>query len=192
MNDIFNTFEKLGVRSVVEGNIVTFYDIESGLQMEIWEDKTKELSLDKLIMGKYYTLALKSPSKMFRFQLKRPKVNGKLDETKAILERVCYGNDNEFHVVDLMPGRNIAFEVKTDYISGDKIHVEAGNYIYFDINNRFGVYDNGFQEGYYLNEDEMREALETSKAIKFFCEYYGRIYPELAETLENAKSRTRI
>ena len=46
MKDIFYVFEQLGVKSVVNGNEVTFYDEESGLQMELWEDKIKKLSLD--------------------------------------------------------------------------------------------------------------------------------------------------
>ncbi len=80
MKDIFNVFEQLGVKSVVNGNEVTFYDEESGLQMELWEDKKKNLSLDNLKLGRYYTLVLQSPSKMLRFQLKNPRINGKVDE----------------------------------------------------------------------------------------------------------------
>ena len=36
LNDIFSVFGKLGVKCVVDNNKATFYDAESGLQMEIW------------------------------------------------------------------------------------------------------------------------------------------------------------
>ena len=191
LNDIFSVFGQLGVKCVVDNNKATFYDAESGLQMEIWEDKTKELSLDNLQMGRYYTLALKSPSKMLRFQLINPRIAGKKDESQVILERVCYGSGEDLHIVDLVPGRNIAFEVKTAYLGGNEIHVESGNYIYFDINNKSGIYDNGYDEGYDLSETEMSEALNSSKEIQIFSEYYGKIYPELLETLQSAKSHTK-
>lgn len=194
LNDIFSVFGQLGVKCVVDNNKATFYDAESGLQMEIWEDKTKELSLDNLQMGRYYTLALKSPGKMLRFQLINPRIDGKKDESQVILERVCYGSGEDLHIVDLVPGKNIAFEVKTA-VSGrlgeDVIRVESGNYIYFDINNKSGVYDNGYEEGWDLSETEMSEVLNSSKEIQIFSEYYGKIYPELLGTLQSAKSHTK-
>ena len=128
---------------------------------------------------------------MLRFQLINPRVAGKRDESQVILKRVCYGSGEDLHIVDLVPGRNIAFEVKTAYLGGDVIRVESGNYIYFDINNKSGVYDNGYDESYYLSETEMSEALNSSKEIQIFSEYYGKIYPELLGTLQSAKSHTK-
>ncbi len=191
LNDIFNIFEQLGVKCVVDNNKATFYDVESGLQMEIWEDKTKELSLDNLQMGRYYTLALQSPIKMLRFQLTNPRIAGKKDKSQVILERTYYGSGEDFHIIDLIPGRNVAFEVKTHYPGGDVIHVEGDNYIHFDINNKFGDYDNGYEEGWDLSETEMIDTLNSSKEIQIFSEYYGRIYPELLETLQSAKSHAK-
>ena len=191
INDLFSLFEQFGVKCVISGNKATFYDEETGLQMEIWEDKMKELSLDNLQMGRYYTLSLKSPSKMLRFQLTNPHIDGKIDRSQVITKRTCYGSGNEFHVIDLVHGRNMAFEVKTDYFGGDVIRVGSDNQIFFEINNKTGLYNNGYDESYYLNETEMREALNSSKEIQIFSEYYGRIYPELLETLQNAKSHTK-
>ena len=125
LNDIFSVFGQLGVKCVVDNNKATFYDAESGLQMEVWEDKTKELSLDNLQMGRYYTLFLKSPSKMLRFQLTNPHIDGKIDKSQVIVKRTCYGSDDNFHIVDLLLDlvleTNVGFEVKTDYLDGDVI-----------------------------------------------------------------------
>ena len=191
INDIFGVFEKLGVNYIVNDNKATFYDAESGLQMEVWEDKTKELSLDNLQMGRYYTLFLESSSKMLRFQLTNPHIDGKIDKSQVIVKRTCYGSGYNFCIVDLVPGTNVGFEVKTDYLGGDVIKVNSGNYIYFDINNKYGVYDNGFDESYYLSATEMSEALNSSEEIRIFSEYYGKIFPELLETVQSAKSRTK-
>ncbi len=109
-----------------------------------------------------------------------------------ILKHICHGNDDSFHIVDLVTKKNIAFEVKTAYLGGDVISVESDNYIFFDINNKYGVYDNGFDEGYYLSESEMSEALNSNAYIKIFSEYYGKIYPKLLETLQGVKSHTKV
>lgn len=188
MNDIFEVFEQLGVKSVVANNKVRFYDIASGLEMEIWEDKTKELSLDNLIMGKYYTLL---SDKMLRFELGYPRIAGKAekDRTKVILKRTCYDDGHNFYVVDFVPGEDFAFEVKTDYLGGNKIQVRSDNHIWFDIGNKFGLYDNGYNEGYGLSEKEMREVLASNKYVNIFAEYYGKTYPELLETIQNAKAK---
>ena len=195
INDIFGVFEKLGVNYIVNDNKATFYDAESGLQMEVWEDKTKELSLDNLQMGRYYTLVLKSSSKMLRFQLTNPHIDGKIDKSQVIVKRTCYSSDDNFHIVDLVldlvPETNVGFEVKTDYLDGDVIRVKSGNYIFFDINNKYGIYDNGFDESYDLSETEMSEALNSSEEIRIFSEYYGKIFPELLETVQSAKSLTK-
>ena len=195
INDIFGLFEKLGVNYIINDNKATFYDAESGLQMEVWEDKTKELSLDNLQMGRYYTLFLKSPSKMLRFQLTNPHIDGKIDKSQVIVKHTCYGSDDNFHIVDLLLDlvleTNVGFEVKTDYLDGDVIRVKSGNYIYFDIDNKYGVYDNGFDESYDLSETEMSEALNSSEEIRIFSEYYGKIFPELLETVQSAKSLTK-
>ena len=37
----------------------------------------------------------------------------------------------------------------------------------------------------------MSEALNSSEEIQIFSEYYGKIYPELLETLQSAKSHTK-
>ena len=195
INDIFGVFEKLGVNYIVNDNKATFYDAESGLQMEVWEDKTKELSLDNLQMGRYYTLVLKSSSKMLRFQLTNPHIDGKIDKSQVIVKRTCYSSDDNFHIVDLVldlvPETNVGFEVKTDYLDGDVIRVKSGNYIFFDINNKYGIYDNGVDESYDLSETEMSEALNSSEEIRIFSEYYGKIFPELLETVQSAKSLTK-
>ena len=191
LNDIFSVFGQLGVKCVVDNNKATFFDEESDLQMEIWEDKTKELSLDNLQMSRYYTLTLESPSKMLRFQLTNPRIDGKKDESQVITKRTCYGSGEDLHIVDLVPGRNIAFEVKTDYLDGDVIRVASGNYIYFNINNKVGFYDNGYDESYELSETEMSKALNSSEEIQIFSEYYGKIYPELLKTLQSAESHTK-
>ena len=191
INDIFGVFEKLGVNYIINDNKATFYDAESGLQMEVWEDKTKELSLDNLQMGRYYTLFLKSPSKMLRLKLTNPHIDGKIDKRQVIVKRTCYGSDDNFHIVDLVPGTNVEFEVKTDYLGGDAIKVKSGNYIFFDINNKYGIYDNGVDESYDLSGTEMSEALNSSEEIRIFSEYYGKIFPELLENVQSAKSLTK-
>lgn len=194
INDIFGLFEKLGVTYIVNDNKATFYDAESGLQMEVWEDKTKELSLDNLQMGRYYTLVPESSNKMLRFQLTNPHIDGKIDKSQVIVKHTCYGSDDNFHIVDLVldlvPETNVGFEVKTDYLDGDVIRVKSGNYIFFDINNKYGVYKNVFDESYDLSATEMSEALNSSEGIRIFSEYYGKIFPELLETVQSAKSLT--
>ena len=188
--DIINVFEQLGIKCVIINDKAKFYDMESGLQMERREDKTKELSLDKLQMDTQYTL--RTPNKMFRFVLTNPRINGEKDKTQVILKQTCYNDEEGFHVVNLGPiGNHKSFEVRTDYIVGNVIHVEDNNYIYFEINNKFGEYQNGYKEGYYLSVDEMKEALNSSKEIRIFSEYYGKLYPELMETIQNATSFTK-
>ena len=191
INDIFGVFEELGVNYIVNDNKATFYDAESGLQMEVWEDKTKELSLDNLQMGRYYTLFLKSPSKMLRFQLTNPHIDGKIDKSQVIVKHTCYGSDYNFYIVDLVPETNVKKKKKTDYLDGDVIRVKSGNYIFFDINNKYGIYDNGVDESYDLSETEMSEALNSSEGIRIFSEYYGKIFPEILETVQSAKSLTK-
>ena len=120
-----------------------------------------------------------------------PHIDGKIDKSQVIVKRTCYGSDDNFHIVDLVPGTNVEFEVKTDYLGGDAIKVKSGNYIFFDINNKYGVYDNGFDESYDLSETEMSEAFNSSEEIRIFSEYYGKIFPELLENVQSAKSLTK-
>lgn len=188
MNDIFEVFEQLGVKSVVANNKVRFYDIASGLEMGFWEDKTKELSLDNLIMGKYYALF---SDKVLRFQLDYPRIVGKAekDRTKVILERTCYDDGHDFYIVDFVPERGIVFEFNTEFSRGNKIIVKSDNYIWFDIGKKHGAFDNGYDERSDLSEKEMREVLASNKYVNIFAEYYGKTYPGLLETIQNAKAK---
>ncbi len=105
-----------------------------------------------------------------------------------ILKHICHGNDDSFHIVDLVTKKNIAFEVKTAYLGGDVISVESDNYIFFDINNKTGQYNNGYEEGWELTPDEMREVINTNPNVQLFTDYYGKLYPGLINTVQNAKT----
>ena len=135
--DVFEVLEQLGVACDVNGSKVNFFDKENGLEMEIWEDKTKELLIDDLEMYRYYTLY--SPKKMVRFQLKHPRIYGELDEKQIVLERTCFSDGHENHVVDLDSGINKAFKIQSYYeddgiVTGrSEIIVDGSNRIYFDL-----------------------------------------------------------
>ena len=194
--DVFEVLEQLGVACDVNGSKVNFFDKENGLEMEIWEDKTKELLIDDLEMYRYYTLY--SPKKMVRFQLKHPRIYGELDEKQIVLERTCFSDGHENHVVDLDSGINKAFKIQSYYeddgiVTGrSEIIVDGSNRIYFDLFGKNGLYNDFFDEEYGLSPSEMREELESNRFIQIFAEYYGKLYPEILDTVELAKSCAKI
>ena len=122
------------------------------------------------------------------------KVNKKIRNLYIVSEYAFYGNlidylerlklfsfnfTNQFYW-------DIIFEMMCGLLFIHKI-----GYIHFDINNKSGIYDNGYEESWDLSETKMSDTLNSSKEIQIFSEYYGRIYPELLETLQNAKSHTK-
>ena len=155
--------------------------------IEFWEcDKS---ALDNIKTGILYTLVPESKRKMLRFKLEHPFVNGKIDHDQLILDHTYLNDTFSFLEIDLIHGRRRqGFRVSNNYVNGSYITINDDNLIEFNVNQRFGIYDNGYSEDYELTVQEMKSMLSSSKIIKIFAEYYGKFYPNIITTLENAKS----
>ena len=185
MKDIVELFDKLGFITKIEGNVAKFYDKETGKQMEDYSTGEFEISLDNIEIGVYKTLFLREERKTLRFQLSNPIIDRKLDEKKLIIDSLLFDTGKGSYSIRFNDERTKSLEISSK--SGN-ILITDDNYITFRVNQKRGVYDNGYEQEWELTQDEMIEILNSNEYIQLFIDYYGEIYPGLTETLQNAKN----
>ncbi len=188
MEGIFELIDKLGFRGEIVGNVAKIYDKETGKQMELYGTNELEIPLDNLVLGMYYTFILREEKKMLRLQFTTPIIDRQRDSSKLILESLHYDIGNGSNIIEFDYGRDKIVKIKTAYLGGNEIHIYDDNYIFFDINNKTGQYNNGYEEGWELYPDEMREVINTNPNVQLFTDYYGKLYPGLINTVQNAKT----
>lgn len=82
-------------------------------------------------------------------------------------------------------------ELSCDEITNKDITITGDGEIHFEINGRDGFLVNGkAEDGWYLDESEMREELKSNQMITILTELYGKQYPKVLETLNVAKEST--
>lgn len=194
INDIFDLLEQFDIASNVDGDKISFIDKNSGKTMTIIETGKKELPLITLDVDCFFTLFIEEPARMFRVTIKRPLIlKSKEEDFSPIITHIDCGDLKEEHVVSLNSPANCGIRVRSYvkeneiYVYSEEIDIRKEGLIFFTINDRFGAYDNGFNESFELNKNEMLEVLNSNKMLPIVLEYYGKLYPELISTVEKAK-----
>ena len=90
--------------------------------------------------------------------------------------------------LDAFVARDSNINVNLECQTKDNVVYSAKFDIFFDINNKTGQYHNGYEEGWELTPDEMREVINTNPNVQLFTDYYGKLYPGLINTVQNAKT----
>lgn len=196
IEDTFDLFEQLlDIKIEIKNNeAIFYYDKKRKLQMEV--EKNNKLLLDDLELHKFYTVGLNlTKEKMFDFKLREPienYLNDKNNKKQIILQVMHFFSEKNLYSVyfseDDMWCKTHEF-IFRNTTSGDFIDINSNNFIFFSIDGRYGSYNNGFNEGD-LSEKEMRKALENREFL-ILANYYGKFYPGLLETLQNARTHAK-
>lgn len=194
-NDTIKLLEQLGIRTENTGDKVKFYDIDTDILMEIYEIKKKEMPKSKLEEPNFFTLYSPLIHKMVRIHYSKPIINVP-EKDSLVVTRAHICDENGEYIVDLDSSRSINGHIhfcsySEDLLSNTDLKIYKDNRISFDVFGKYGCFDNEFDEGYELTNEEILDSL-TNKNLELFLDYYKKLYPEFKKTVETAKEKAGI
>jgi len=190
VNDILKFIEQFGVRAVIKGDIVEFYNMDTDNLMTIYETKKQYHSLKDLRPGKFFIVHDKD--KMLRLEFDCYRTNKGVFRDDMMLSRIQFGTNMEDHIADInVSPRATQLKLQSFYKKAPNEHdydrttitIEDPEYIYVDNNGKDGSYYDNELKLDNLSETEMLDVINNNQYFEKFMNYYGEYYPELKTSL---------
>ena len=206
IQNMIELFSRLGIQMLIdEKGKMTFFDIETNTQMKAFytknplsilenDDMDYDVSLDKVMKGG--RIISKSSNHDLSFRLTNPIIDRKKTDDVIIdyMEYVTAENGVviEATTVSFKSGRNSNVSIETNNQQGySKLVMFSDGQIMFSQEGKVGYYDEGYDAGYQLSEQEMKNILNSSSLANSVSDYYSPIFPKMKESIISAsKSRT--
>lgn len=206
IQNMIKLFSRLGIQMVIDENgKMTFFDTKTNTQMKAfctknpipilgYDDIDYDVSLDKAMRGG--RIISNSSNYSLSFRLTNPIIDRKRTGD-VIIDYMEYATAEngvviEETTVSFQDGRYSNVSIETNNQQGySKLVMFSNGQIMFSQEGEVGYYDEGYDEGYELSKQEMKNILNNSSLANLVSDYYSPIFPKMKESIVAAsKSRT--